>query len=777
MARTWIIRLLLSVMVPAAAVAQGQDEEREKVQDKVGERVQNIRGIVTDAATGNPLPSGTVVLKDRTPFTGVTTDSLGRFVFAGLPVGRYDIEAGYIGYAQALVRGILLTSAKEAVVEIALQPGVTALGEIVVQPDAVKSQALNTMVLAGGRTLGTEEAARFAGGLDDPARLASAFAGVQTNIGDNGIVVRGNAPKMMQWRLEGVEIPNPNHFGEVGGFGGGGLTALSGNVLGGSDFLTGAFPAEYGNALSGVFDIRLRTGNSRAREHTVAVGTMGIDLASEGPFAKGGGASYIFNYRYSTLQFMQSFLPEGAGNMRYQDLSFKLDFPTRRAGTFSLWGLGLVDGNKERAKAAPDEWEYESDRQSYKTTIGTGIAGLTHRIGLNGRGYWKTVMAATGSAIRSDASRIGDDMSEHPENSIRKTCWNFILSSFVNLRLGERHTNRSGITLTGMSYDIRLRNRDRQSGEFATVADDSGSSGLMEAYTDFAFRPDGGWTLRAGLHGQVFLLNRHYAVEPRLSARYRLSARSSLCLSYGMHSRMEQLSYYLSRSETGERQNRDLDFTRAHHLVLSYDRAVGRNHHIRIEPYVQLLHSVPVAADSSLSLINLRDEWFLQDRFFSTGKALNYGIELTVEKYLSAGTYWLLTGSLYSARYCGGDGIWRNTRYNRTYMLNLLAGKEWTVGRSRRNLFCANVRLTLTGGCRHSPVDEEESARQKDVVFDGSRAYSEQLSPAFWADFTVYYRMNRTAMSHEIGLKMLNATFYSEYLDHQYNFKTGRVDI
>lgn len=741
------------------------------------ENVQNIRGVVTDAVTGNPLPFGSVILKNHSPFIGVTTDSLGRFVFTDLPVGRYDVEASYVGYSPALIREILLTSTKEICIDIALTSANTTLDEVVVRPTVDKSQSLNSMVLSSGRMLSTEEASRFAGGLDDPARLASAFAGVQTNIGDNGIVVRGNAPKMLQWKLEGVEIPNPNHFGEVGGFGGGGLTALSSQVLGNSDFLTGAFPAEYGNALSGVFDIKLRSGNNSSWEHTVSVGTMGIDLASEGPFKKNGAASYIFNYRYSTLQFMSSFLPDGAGNMRYQDLSFKLNFPTKRAGTFSLWGLGLIDSNKENAKASSDEWEYEGDRQSYQTSISTGIVGLTHRISLNDRGYWTTVLAATGSGIHSDADRIGDDMAYYPENTINKTNWNFILNSFVNFRLGGKHVSRSGITVTGMTYDILLKNYLRQSKEFLTIVDDNGASALIEAYTDFSFHLWNRWTLNTGLHGQMFLLNSHYAIEPRIAAKYQLSNKSSVSLSYGMHSRMEQLNYYLSRSEKGELQNKNLDFTRAHHLVLSFDRSLGKDYHIRMEPYLQLLYNVPVAADSSLSLINLRDEWFIQDKFYSEGKGLNYGIELTVEKFLSKGYYWLLTGYLYSSRYRGRDGVWRNTRYSRGYMVNVLFGKEWMVGRNRHNLFSANFRLTLSGGNRYSPVNEEESEKMQDVVFDESQAYSKQLSPAFWADFTVYYQMNRTQVSHEIGLKMLNATFYSEYLDHQYNFKTHKADI
>jgi hypothetical protein len=155
----------------------------------------------------------------------VLTDSLGAFIFKDIPVGRYDIEVSCVGYDPVIIREILLTSAKEVVLDITLQENLANLGEVVVRPKVNKAQPINKMALSSARMLSVEEASRFAGGFDDPARLAATFAGLNTNLGDNGIVVRGNAPKFLQWRLEDVEIPNPNHFAEVAGFGGGGLTA------------------------------------------------------------------------------------------------------------------------------------------------------------------------------------------------------------------------------------------------------------------------------------------------------------------------------------------------------------------------------------------------------------------------------------------------------------------------------------------------------------------------------------------------------------------------
>ena len=483
--------------------------------------VQTIMGRVIDAATEEGLPFGTIKLS----YQGqrVVSDSLGYFQFKDIPVGRYDMEASYVGYAPVLMKDVIVTSSKETRIEIPLQGLGSELNEIVVTPKVIKYLPLNNMNLSSGRMLSVEEAGRFAGGLDDPARLAGAFAGVATNIGDNGITVRGNAPKLMQWKLEGVEIPNPNHFGEVGGFGGGGLTALSSLVLGNSDFLTGAFPAEYGNALAGVFDLKLRTGNNNRWEHTVSLGTMGIDLSSEGPFKKGGKSSYLFNYRYSTLWMISSFLPDGAGQgMKYQDLSLKLNFPTKKAGTFSVWGLGLIDGNKENAKTNKEEWKYESDRNFFNTSIWMGALGVNHKYRLNETTQFNTTIAGTYNGIDSHENALDDNLVEHQDNIIKRNNYNLVFNAFMNHRIGHIGNNRTGIVVTGMFYDMLLKKAPGVGEEMKTIANEYGNSALLESYTEFSLSPSWKWQINPGVHLQYFALNGHYSIEPRLAIKYNI---------------------------------------------------------------------------------------------------------------------------------------------------------------------------------------------------------------------------------------------------------------
>jgi hypothetical protein len=741
-----------------------------------GQSTQNIRGVVRDKLSSVPLEYATVAVIGVHSPSGTTTDSLGQFVIRNVPVGRYDIQVSFVGYEPLLLKEILLTAGKEAYLELLMTENANTLNEIVITPEVNKSQPLNVMALGSARMFSMEEAGRYAGGFDDPARLAAAFAGVTSSVGNNGIVVRGNSPKFLQWRLEDVELPNPNHFADVAAFGGGGLTAFSSQLVGNSDFFTGAFPAEYGNALSGVFDMKLRNGNNQKRENTFQLGAIGIDVASEGPFRKDGMASYIFNYRYSTMALLSSVLPENAGAVRYQDLSFKLNFPTSHAGAFSLWGIGLVDRSGQKAKTDPMQWNYATDREEQDVKQSMGAFGVNHRINLKNNAYLKTSLAATVSHLDYDTERLNDNLQFAPQSAIKNTNWNFVFSSFINRKFNVSHTNKTGVRITGLKYNMLLREAHHQQ-SLETIVNETGVSALLAAYSSSSLNLSDALTLNIGLTAQLFTLNGRYAIEPRAGLRWKFNANHSVGLSYGLHSRLEMLYLYFTKPATGELMNKNLDFTRAHHLVATYDQSFGGDYHLRVEPYVQQLFGVPVVAGSSFSLINVQHDWFIPDRLENSGKGFNYGIDATFEKYMSQGFYYMFTASLFDSRYRAGDGVWRNTRYNRRYVFNLLGGKEWMTGRNRQNIFNANVRLSYQGGDRYSSVELAASQQAEKIVYLEKDAFSQQYAPAFLCHFTVAYKINRKNIAHEFAIKVINATMNREYLGHKYNFTTRTVDV
>lgn len=739
---------------------------------------QSIRGTVIDDASNTPVGFATVALLQTDPALGAITDASGNFTIPNVPVGRYDLQVTYVGYEPAILREITVISAKQTFLTIQIKENASLLKEVVIKPRVNKEQALNSMATVSAKMLSVEEAKRYAGGFDDPARLASSIAGVASNTSENGIIVRGNAPKFLQWKMEGVEIPNPNHFADLNSLGGGTVTALSSQMLANSDFFTGAFPAEYNNALSGVFDIAMRTGNNQKREHTLQAGFLGIDASSEGPFKKDGRASYLFNYRYSTFALITPLLPEDAGSIKYQDLSFKLNFPTEKAGIFSLWGMGMTDGAVAKAKTESTKWEYADDLERNDIKQSIGVAGISHKYFFKDNTYLKTTLATTATNTDWNTQQLNEELNLLPKSRIKNTNWNFVLSSFVNKKFSARHTNKTGMLLTGMMYDILLKDALTSGTAPQEIVNANGFSTLISGYSSSSISLSDKLVMNVGINGQIFTLNNHYTIEPRLGFRQQLSKNQSIGLAYGLHSRLEKLNYYFNNSLlTGETAvNKDLDFTKAHHLVCSYDRNISDVVHFKIESYFQKLFSVPVIADSSFSFINLQNDLFFGEQLQNTGAGRNYGIDLTIEKYISKGYYYLFTASLFKSEYKGGDDVWRSTRFNRNYVVNFLIGKEWQMGKNDQNTLSLNTRFTYQGGNRYSPLNEEASQVAKDIVYDETNAFDMQAQPSLNVHFTASYKVNKKKSSREIALKILNVTGQPDFKGYQYNLINNKIE-
>ena len=738
---------------------------------------QTIRGTVIDKASGHPMPDVTIMLSDM-PGTGTTTDERGQFVLPEIPVGRHNVQASFLGYEPGIFSEILVTSAKEIYLDISLKENVNELNEVVVRPQINKEQPLNKMAATGARMLSVEEASRYAGGLDDPARLVSSFAGVAANLSSNGISIHGNAPHLLQWKMEDVEIPNPNHFADISILGGGILSSLSSQVLGNSDFFTGAFPAEYGNAVSGVFDMKLRNGNNRKMENTFQVGILGIDVASEGPLSKNHQASYIFNYRYSTTGLLNSIYPglDMGGTLNYQDLNFKFNIPTRKAGTFAVWGTSLIDKYENDFEDDPLEWEHTRDNFQSTAKQYMAAGGISHRYFFPNNAMLKTTLAATYSGMNATEDAHAADHTVTPFTYQKNNTTNLTLTSSYNRKFSARHTNQTGFTYTRLFYNMRLNLAPFETAPLNTLSKGKGQTDLISAYTSSSFGITDRLSVNAGLNSQVLTLNNSWTLEPRLGMKWAPTTKSSFALAYGLHSRMEKMDvYFVNSKSTGkESVNKDLDFTKAHHLMLTFGYKLSDNLLLKVEPYAQFLYDVPVIADSSYSVLNRR-EFYVEEALVNKGKGRNIGVDITLEQYLSRGFYYLVTASVFDSKYKGGDGVWHNTRFNRRFILNTLIGKEWMVGSKRQNILSANAKFTLQGGERYSPLDHAASLAHpdKEALYDETRAYSEQYPVMFIANFTVSYKINRKKVAHEFAIKALNVTGTEEYYGYHYNLKSG----
>ncbi|MFC2096621.1 carboxypeptidase-like regulatory domain-containing protein, partial [Bacteroidota bacterium] len=267
-------------------------------------QTQTIRGQVIDQDSKSPLIGANIIILNSEPVKGTSSNVDGYFRIDQVHVGRVDLKVTCMGYEAKTIPNLLIGSGKEIVLEIELIESLIQLEDVIITANGHKAEALNEMAVVSAKAFSVEETKRYAGSFNDPARMVSGYAGVTGDAtGNNDIVVRGNSPKGILWKLDGIDIPNPNHFADEGSTGGP-INALNSAMLNNSDFFSGAFAPEYGNAYSGVFDMKLRNGNNEKREYSASIGVIGMEATLEGPFSKNYNGSYLINYRYSSLDIL-----------------------------------------------------------------------------------------------------------------------------------------------------------------------------------------------------------------------------------------------------------------------------------------------------------------------------------------------------------------------------------------------------------------------------------------------------------------------------------------
>lgn len=737
---------------------------------------QVIKGTIVDAASQSPLPGASVVVLDSNPTLGTITDSEGNFRLWNIKPGRYNLMVSFIGYENFVFREILVGSGKEVILNAGLKELAEHIEEVKVIARTSKDQAANPMATISARQLSVEEASRYAGGYDDPARLAGSFAGVASEMGNNGIVIRGNSSRYMLWKMEGVEISNPTHFADVIAFGAGGITALSSQMLANSDFYTGAFPAEYGNALSGVFDVKLRTGNNEKRETAFQIGGIGIDFSSEGPLRKDGKSSYLFNYRYSTLALLKPLIPADAGVIKYQDLSFKFNFPTKKAGTFVFWGIGALDAQNRDAITDPEKWEKKTDKESFNIDLSNGALGLANKLVIDPKTYLHTNLAASGNGIATEYNELDQQIQLQPRERVDNNTWKFTASSTLNHKFGQAHFNKTGITYNQHFYRVNNREAIDLGQSLQTYAQETGNTFSVQAFSQSNVQLGRKIEIDAGLLAHYFGLNNELSVEPRLGFKWKAAANHSFGMAYGLNSKIEMIGFYLARQQTGSgfiEPNKNLKMSKAHHFGLAWDWNLNPDLRLKVEPYFQYLFDIPVIPASYFSLQNLELNWFFNDKLVNTGTGTNTGIDFTLERFLKNDFYYLLTASVFDSKYKGGDGIERNGLYNKHFIFNFLGGREWKTGKSKNNILGINGRFTYMGGDRLTPILEQESIQQEEIVYDYTRAYSGKEKNAAVLSFSVSYRINKPSHASIWSFHIMNALGNQEFRGYEINNKTG----
>lgn len=743
---------------------------------------QNIRGVIIDKLTQAPLKGASVLLNNNKK--SVIADTNGLYTISELNPGRYDVKVSYNGFKDAYIPNIVVTSGKETILDISLEEDYKNLKDVVVK-SSNKSSSINKMATVSARTFSMEEVNRYAGGRSDPARLAANFAGVSTpDDSRNDIVIRGNSPTGVLWRIDGMNVTNPNHFASIGTTGGA-VSALNTNILKSSDFFTSAFPAEYGNANAGVFDIGFRNGNNKKRETTLQLGVItGLEATTEGPINKETGSSYLIGYRYSLAGIAQAMgINIGTtATPSYQDLSFKLNSGTSKIGKFSLFGiLGTSTINLE--SGGKDNSLYGNGNQAdFASRL--SIIGLSHFKQINSKSYFSSTIGLNYS--KTDVTNYGFERNtlssfEQEISKTAKTGYNF--STSYNSKINARFFLKLGFDNQLLGLDLDYKMKQRIVDNFNQIWDYNSQTNLSQAYIETKYNISERLTLNTGLHAQKFFLNNSTSVEPRWGLKYDINNKSSLTLGYGLHSQLQPINVYFLQTQNTDGSysynNKNLDFTKSNHFVIGYNLQPAQDWRIKTEVYYQNLYNVPVNTfSSSYSMLNTGAGFKtdLEDNLVNTGTGKNYGIELTVEKFFSKGYYGLFTSSLYESKYTGSDGIERNSAFNGKYVYNILAGKEWNVGASKRNKTSIDLKFTNAGGRYYTPIDlvSSQSTNREQL---STNVYSTQYPEYFRMDLKFGYTFNSKIrkVSQTLSLDVQNVTNHNNVFSQTYDNRDQNV--
>ena len=758
---------------------------------------QTIKGSVTDAITGETLIGAAVKVAELKDAGGITNID-GEFSITITQPGRYTIETSYMGYEPSVLKEVLVAGAKDVVLDITLRESSTDMNEVVIKPRVNKESTVNPTALVGGMMLSMEEASRYAGGYNDPARLVTAFAGVAGQGDGNGISVHGNAPQFMQYRLEGVEIFSPNHFADLYSAGFGMVSALNSNVITNSDFFVSTFNSSYNNALSGVFDVRMRAGNNSKFENGVQVGSVGIEWTSEGPISKKNNSSFIFNYRYgfSTIARKLKLIDTYGSQYDFQDLSFKLNFPTKKAGTFSAFALGFID------KSWDVELDIEDihsiyDASDQEGSLYNALLGASHKIHFDNKWTWRTTAAYNmqhnkvdmeywGLNFDANHKPIGFEGKDYPFSYLKQNEDRAVFNTELSKQINPRWLLQLGGEYSHRFFDLNFRTAENvyepvsPTPYYAT----KDNTGLASIFWSNLWKPTDNLSFNIGLSGSYFLLSKDFSIEPRASMKWEPGKRHSISLGYGLHSMIEKLDAYFFRNADGTMANKDLGLSKAHHLLTTYMYKFTDNLNLRFNAYYQYGFDTPVGINGSTFCTVNRLFNYIEEPLVNEGNSRNYGADITLEHYMSRGFYGQVNGSLFKSEYRGLDKKWRNQLYDRGYMVKVLGGKEWMIGKRKQDVFNVSVKYTLQGGLRHTPIDVD--AMRANVaagiindqpIYKEDEAMTLQFDPTSILDLTVSYKINRKNVGHTIAFEGVNILQHETPYAVHYDLGTGQLRV
>jgi hypothetical protein len=683
------------------------------------------------------------------------------------PIGIYEVRVERVGFEVMRVPEIWLRAGKEEVMRVELVPAENALDAFTISTLARRDPSP-----LGALDITVEQSLRYPAMFFDPARVAGTSAAVGTaNDQANHLAIRGNSPNANAWLLEGAEMVNPNHLSNAGTrtdlptLSGGGVNILSAQMLGPSRLLTGSLPTDRGNALGGVMDVGLRPGNNAEQEWTVQAGLIGLDVATEGPFAKGKRGSYLANYRYSTLGVLGAAgVDLGDEAITFQDLSLHVTLPFGKRGEVRVFGLGGTSSNVFKAETDTALWEFDKDNSDITYTAKTGAAGASLKLPVGKRGLLRTTVLLSATEQEREQVNYDTDLVEVSRGTYRLSEEKLSVVAAYDGAVGGRF--RYTVGGSAMQRDLtNLREEDI-------------TGWLLRPYANGRWSATDRLLLSLGVGYAQYTFNTSEAVEPRASVEWRMRKERRLALTYGWRSMLpwqQVMNVYFTK---GNPWNEDIGLTRSEDIVLDYDHPLNDRVALHVEAYSQRLFDLGVP-DPGLflsndvtngTMVNAWDELVYTD-LVAAGKATNMGFELTVDHRFAKGFFYQVNGSVYNSQYELSDDGTKGTRWNGNYRANLMGGAEWSkVKEDRVRTWGVSARLAVAGGLRYTPIVE---ARRGFYYY--GEPWSAQLNDFFRMDLRVYLKRDRKGRTGMWALDLQNLTNRQNEAYVYYDQRKGEI--
>ncbi len=731
---------------------------------------QIVKGKITDNSTHQKLQGASVKISkldfDRTTIT----DEEGYFEFLNVPTGRYQFQISYTGYT-SINQELLVIAAHQAIIDIGLSESSVLLNEVVVGTSSIDQN------IPGLQSVTIEKTMRVPANFFDPVRMITTYPGiVAASDQGNSIIVRGNSPNGLLWRLNGLDIVNPNHLANAGTLSdkpmanGGGVNILSAQMLDRTDFYTGNFPANYGNALSGVVDMRLRNGNSDKVQYTAQASLIGLDLAAEGPLTKKHNTSFAANYRYSTVGLLSKLgIDFGGEIIDFQDFSFNLNRSFKKGATLSLFGFGGLSKNqfKEREQA---EWREDKDHNNIDYDANTYALGLNYVKPLKGGIFY---LAMGYSSTDQERNLEASQLYVNAGRSLRSEHYSLlhsILSSNIHYqkKLSSKINWEIGLIGDYITDELNSFKKFDSDNTQSELIDGSSGKWLLQPYTNFNAKLFSKLDLNVGIRYVSYTQSSTDSFEPRILLSYQPISQASFSLSYGIVSQVQLPFVNFGNG------NQNLGLNKAHHLAASFRQSLTKSLKFNTEVYYQKLFDIPITSNSSsFSTINLL-EGYVPASLVNNGLGENYGINATIEKSFYAAHYFMIGGSMYESNYTPSDGIKRYTRFNGKFTFNATYGKEWTSQKNNRTIGL-NTRLLYLGGLRETPINAGLSQAAGETVRDETNPFSNKLNDYFRIDLRLSFRKNKPGYTRTLAFDLQNITGQQNEAYHYYDFTQAKV--